>query len=180
MKQTHQEDLTVRQKRFLSELPKAKTLQQAAISAGYSKKSAAAEATRLLKNEKIKKKLKESFEDNGLSDEEIAVAYNKLVYYNLEEVKRVTGEGRSAREIEEMRNAQVANSALANVVKFKGSSEEDNTKRIDININHNTALLASKQLLKRLQVEQLKELQEEIERLLSEKATQVNNTIESV
>lgn len=162
--------LNQKQKVFAKLVPISKSATQAAVDAGYSKETADVQAVRLLRNDKvnqaIEKNLKQWMNDVGLSDDNLAEKFHELIYYNTEKVIRVVGEGDSAREIEEMRDARVAASTLANVVKFKGASLENTANNIISDVNADTAWLAIKSLVRKLSVEQVKQLRDSCDAML--------------
>jgi len=106
----------------------------------------------------------------GLSDNNLAAKFHELIFYNTEKVIRIVGEGDNAREVEEMRDARVAASTLANVVKFKGASLENAGAGIINDVNAETAWLAIKSLVRKLSVDQVKELRDSCEAMLESKA----------
>ena len=82
---------------------------------------------------------------------------------------RIVGEGDNAREVEEMRDSRVVASTLANVVKFKGASLENASAGIISEVNADTAWLAIKSLVRKLSVDQIKELRDSCEAMLENK-----------
>lgn len=162
--------LNQKRKLFAKLLPISKNATQAAVSAGYSKDMARVTGSRLLTNDNIKveieKNLKQWMNACGLSDDNLAAKFHELIFYNTEKVIRVVGEGDNAREIEEMRDARVAASTLANVVKFKGASLENTSAGIISEVNSDTAWLAIKSLVRKLSVDQVKELRDSCEAML--------------
>lgn len=170
--------LTKQQKTFAKLLPVCKTQTEAAVSAGYSKETADVAAVRLLRDDRVKqeveKNLKQWMNQVGLSDDNLAAKFHELIYYNTEKVIRVVGEGINAREVEEMRDARVAASTLANVVKFKGASLENTANNIISDVNADTAWLAIKSLIRKLSVEQVKQLRDSCDAMLENKTTIVS------
>lgn len=165
--------LNQKQKLFAKLLPISKSQAEAAVSAGYSKDMARVTGSRLLTNANVKfeveKNLKQWMNDCGLSDDNLAAKFHELIFYNSEKVVRIVGEGDNAREVEEMRDARVAASTLANVVKFKGASLENASAGIISDVNAETAWLAIKSLIRKLPVEQIKELRDSCEAMLENK-----------
>jgi len=165
--------LNQKRKLFAKLLPISKSATQAAVSAGYSKDMARVTGSRLLTNDNVKveieKNLKQWMNACGLSDDNLAAKFHELIFYNTEKVIRIVGEGDNAREIEEMRDARVAASTLANVVKFKGASLENTASNIISEVNADTAWLAIKSLVRKLSVDQVKELRDSCEVMLESK-----------
>jgi phage terminase small subunit len=166
--------LNQKRKLFAKLLPISKSATQAAVSAGYSKDMARVTGSRLLTNDNVKieveKNLKQWMNQVGLSDDNLAAKFHELIYYNSEKVTRIVGEGDNAREIEEMRDARVAASTLANVVKFKGASLENTSAGIISDVNSDTAWLAIKSLVRKLSTDQVKELRDSCDAMLESKA----------
>jgi phage terminase small subunit len=166
--------LNQKRKLFAKLLPISKSATQAAISAGFERSRAAITGSELVRNSnvqiEVEKNLKQWMNDIGLSDDNLAAKFHELIYYNSEKVIRVVGEGDNAREIEEMRDARVAASTLANVVKFKGASLENTRAGIINDVNADTAWLAIKSLVRKLSVEQVKELRDSCDAMLEGKA----------
>jgi phage terminase small subunit len=162
--------LTLRQKTFAKLVPISKSSTQAAIDAGFEKSRARTTACELVAKSSIKieieKNLKQWMNDCGLSDDNLAAKFHELIFYNTEKVIRVVGEGDNAREIEEMRDARVAASTLANVVKFKGASLENTATNILGDVNADTAWLAIKSLVRKLSIDQVKQLRDSCSALL--------------
>ena len=171
--------LTRQQKTFAKLLPVCKTQTEAAVSAGYSKNTADVAAVRLLRDDRVKieveKNLKQWMNDCGLSDDNLAAKFHELIFYNTEKVIRIVGEGMNAREVEEMRDARVAASTLANVVKFKGASLENASAGIINEVNADTAWLAIKSLVRKLSTDQVKELRDSCNAMLESNAKIVSN-----
>ena len=170
--------LNQKRKLFAKLLPISKSATQAAVSAGYSKETADVTAVRLLRNDGVKyeveKNLKQWMNQVGLSDDNLAAKFHELIYYNSQKVIRIVGEGDNAREVEEMRDARVAASTLANVVKFKGASLENTSAGIISDVNADTAWLAIKSLVRKLSVDQVKELRDSCDAMLENKMTIVS------
>jgi len=166
--------LNQKQKMFAKLLPISKSATEAAVSAGYSPVSARQIAVENMSKPSIvaavEKNMKQCMNDVGLSDDNLAAKFHELIYYNSEKVTRIIGEGDNAREIEEMRDARVAASTLANVVKFKGASLENTSAGIINDVNADTALLAIKSLVRKLSVDQVKELRDSCDAMLESKA----------
>ncbi len=166
--------LNQKRKLFAKLLPISKNPTQAAVSAGYEKSRARTTACELVANSSVKyeieKNLKQWMNDCGLSDDNLAAKFHELIFYNTEKVIRVVGEGDNAREVEEMRDARVAASTLANVVKFKGASLENTSAGIISEVNSDTAWLAIKSLVRKLSVDQVKELRDSCDAMLESKA----------
>jgi hypothetical protein len=127
----------------------------------------------LLRNDSVKfeveKTLKQWMDQVGLSDDNLAAKFHELIYYNSEKIVRIVGEGDNAREVEEMRDAPTAARVLANVVKFKGASLENASAGIIGDVNADTAWLAIKSLVRKLSVDQVKELRDSCEAMLENK-----------
>jgi phage terminase small subunit len=166
--------ITMRQKVFAKLLPISKDATQAAIDAGYSEISARQIAVENMSKPSIialvEKNMKQCMNDSGLTNDNLAAKFHELIYYNSEKVIRVVGEGLNAREVEEMRDARVAASTLANVVKFKGASLENTATNIISDVNADTAWLAIKSLVRKLSVEQVKELRDSCDAMLESKS----------
>lgn len=172
--------LTQKQKTFAKLLPISKSATQAAVDAGYSLKVAGEAASENLRKShvmiEIEKNMKQCMNDSGLTNENLSEKFRELIYYNTEKVIRIVGEGASAREVEEMRDARVAASTLANVVKFKGASLESAGASIISEVNRDTAWLAIKSLVRKLSVEQVKMLRDSCDALLESKSAIVSET----
>lgn len=69
----------VNRKKFVKALVSGKTKQQAAIEAGYSPKTAASQASHLLKNSQIKSDLQKALEKAGLTDSRLAQKHIQLL-----------------------------------------------------------------------------------------------------
>jgi len=170
VKKKAQRRLNQKQKMFAKLLPISKSATQAAIDAGFEKSRARTTACELVAKSSVKieieKNLKQWMNDCGLSDDNLAAKFHELIYYNSEKVIRVVGEGMNAREIEEMRDARVAASTLANVVKFKGASLENTSQNFCGEISNEVALLAIKNLIQKLSNQELLIVKQSIEVLL--------------
>jgi phage terminase small subunit len=166
--------LSLRQKTFAKLLPVSKDPKQAAVDAGYSEHSARQIASENLTKpaivDLVEKNMKQAMNDCGLTNQNLADKFHELIFYNTEKVIRVVGEGDNAREVEEMRDARVAASTLANVVKFKGASLENTSAGIINDVNAETAWLAIKSLVRKLSVDQIKELRESCNAMLESSA----------
>ena len=162
--------ITLRQKTFAKLLPISKSAEQAAVDAGYSARSAKAIAcenlTKPMVIAEVEKNMKQAMNDCGLTNQNLADKFHELIFYNSEKVIRVVGEGDNAREVEEMRDSRVVASTLANVVKFKGASLENASAGIISDVNAETAWLAIKSLVRKLSVEQIKELRDSCDAML--------------
>lgn len=162
--------LNQKRKLFAKLLPISKSATQAAVSAGYERSRAAITGSELVRNSnvqnEVEKNLKQWMDQVGLSDDNLAAKFHELIYYNTEKVTRVVGEGDNAREIEEMRDGPTAARVLANVVKFKGASLENTSAGIINDVNADTAWLAIKSLVRKLSVDQVKELRDSCDALL--------------
>lgn len=162
--------LNQKQKMFAKLLPISKSQTQAAIDAGYEESRAAITGSELVRKsnvaQEIEKNMKQCLNDSGLTNDNLAEKFRELIYYNTEKVIRVVGEGMNAREVEEMRDARVAASTLANVVKFKGASLENAANNIISDVNADTAWLAIKSLIRKLSVEQVKQLRDSCDAML--------------
>jgi len=163
--------VTIKQKRFAQLLPTAVSATQAAISAGYSLTSAAESASENLKKsnvvaliEKEERNLREHLNAKGLDDANISQRIKDYLDFNSEVVERGGNEG--GRVVREMRDSRGVATMISNVVKFKGSSLE-NTNNIIIEVNADTAWLAIKSLVKKLNKEQLRMVIDSCEALLS-------------
>ena len=163
--------LTFKQKRFAELLPISKSGTQAAIDAGYSKKTAYSIANENLKKpeivnqiEKEERNLREHLNAKGLDDGNIASRIKDYLDFNSEVVERGGNEG--GRVVREMRDSRGVATMIGNVVKFKGSSLE-NTQNIITEVNADTASLAIKSLIKKLNKEQLQMVIESCQALLS-------------
>jgi phage terminase small subunit len=170
-------NLTLKQKRFCELLPTAKSATQAAIDAGYSPKSAGESASENLKKsnvveflDKEEKNLKQAFNDFGLNEDYLAKNFKRVIDYNQEEIIELVGFGENAREVKKMRDAKVVSSTLVNVAKLSGASLENSRDTISTNISSDTALLAIKSLVKKLDAEGLKIVIESCEVLLANDA----------
>jgi phage terminase small subunit len=174
-------NLTLKQKRFCELIPTAKSATQAAIDAGYKKDNAGAVASENLKKAEIinqiakeEKNLKQAFNDFGLNEDYLAKNFKHVIDYNQEEIIELVGIGENAREVKKMRDAKVVASALVNVAKLSGASLENSRDTINTNISPDTALLAIKSLVKKLDAEGLKIVIESCEVLLSNDAKVVD------
>jgi len=159
---------------FAKLMPISKSGTEAAVSAGYSPVSAHQIAHENMNKPMIlaavEKNMKQCMNDSGLTNDNLAEKFRELIYYNTEKVIRVVGEGMNAREVEEMRDARVAASTLANVVKFKGASLENAASNIISDVNADTAWLAIKSLVRKLSVEQVKQLRDSCDAMLESKS----------
>jgi len=166
--------ITLRQKTFAKLLPVSKDPTQAAIDAGYSERSARQIAhdnlTKAAVVSLVEKNMKQAMNDCGLTNQNLADKFHELIFYNTEKVVRIVGEGDNAREVEEMRDARVAASTLANVVKFKGASLENTSAGIINDVNSETAWLAIKSLVRKLSTDQVKELRDSCDAMLESKS----------
>ena len=162
--------ITLRQKTFAKLLPISKSAEQAAVDAGYSARSAHQIAhenlTKPIVIAEVEKNMKQAMNDCGLTNQNLADKFHELIFYNSEKVIRIVGEGDNAREVEEMRDSRVVASTLANVVKFKGASLENASAGIISEVNADTAWLAIKSLIRKLSVEQIKELRDSCDAML--------------
>ena len=173
--------LTKKQELFCKLIPTAKSATKAAIEAAYKKESAASTATELQKKPNIinqiakeEKNLKQAFNDLGLNEDYLAKNFKHVIDYNQEEITEMVGIGENAREVKKMRDAKVVSSALVNVAKLSGASLENSRDTINTNISPDTALLAIKSLVKKLDAEGLKIVIESCEVLLSNDAKVVD------
>lgn len=170
IKKKVQRRLTKQQKMFAKLMPVSKSGTEAAVAAGYSPVSAHQIAHENMNKPMIlaavEKNMKQCMNDSGLTNDNLAEKFRELIYYNTEKVIRVVGEGMNAREVEEMRDARVAASTLANVVKFKGASLENAASNIISDVNADTAWLAIKSLVRKLSVEQVKQLRDSCDAML--------------
>jgi phage terminase small subunit len=64
--------LTIRQKRFVEELPNSKTAKQAAFRSGYAVNSAKVSASRNITNVNVQKEIKKVLDNSGLNDDKLA------------------------------------------------------------------------------------------------------------
>lgn len=163
--------LTFKQKRFAELLPMSKSATQAAIDAGYKPDNARQIASSNLSKvviqnqiEKEERNLKEHLNAKGLDDGNIASRIKDYLDFNSEVVERGGNEG--GRVVREMRDSRGVATMISNVVKFKGSSLE-NTQNIVNEVNADTAWLAIKSLIKKLDNNQLRLVIESCEALLS-------------
>ena len=168
-------NLTLKQERFIKLVPVSSNPTEAALRAGYSRKSAGVIAHENLGNPKIMKgvelSLKEHMERNGLDGDTLSKKFAEMITYNSEKIVVPVGcEGNSVM-IEKMRDAKVASSTLANIVKFKGSSLEHKNNNLNLDINNSTAKLAIKNLIQKLSIDDLKDVRQEIDSILSNQAT---------
>lgn len=175
--------LTKKQKLFAKLLPISSSGTQAAVSAGYSKDAATVVASQNLRKfnvvreiERVEKNMKEAFKDIGLDNDYLAAGFKHQIDYNSEKVIRVVGEGQSAREVEEMRDARTALTAIVQVAKIGGSSLENKAVNAVADVGQETAWLAIKSLLKKLNVEQLKQARDSIDAMLDGEARVVSET----
>ena len=163
--------VTLKQKRFAELLPMASSATQAAISAGYKADNAGVAACLNLKKDNVvaliakeERNLREHLNAKGLDDGNIASRIKDYLDFNSEVVERGGNEG--GRVVKEMRDSRGVATMIGNVVKFKGSSLE-NTQNIVSEVNADTAWLAIKSLVKKLNKEQLGMVIESCEALLS-------------
>jgi phage terminase small subunit len=166
-------ELTKKEALFCKLIPTAKTNIQAAIDAGYKKDNAGVIASVNLGKVKIQdqiakeeKNLKQAFHDSGLNEDYLAKNFKRVIDYNQEEIIDVVGVGANSREIRRMRDAKVVSSTLVNVAKLSGSSLENSRDTIATNISADTALLAIKSLIKKLDKDGLRIVIDSCEGLL--------------
>lgn len=171
--------LTLRQKTFAKLIPLSPSATQAAVDAGYSKSSAHVRACELVNNSNVKveiarveRNLKEHLNAKGMDDSNIADRIINYINYNSEEVERGGNEG--GRVVREMRDSRGVASMIANVVKFKGASLENAANNIISDVNADTAWLAVKSLIRKLSVEQVKELRDSCNAMLESKSVIVS------
>ena len=162
--------LTKKQKRFAELFPISKSGTQAAIDAGYKPDNAAVVASQNLNKlnvvaqiEKEEKNLRQHLNARGLDDGNISQRIKDYLDFNSEVVERGGGDG--GRVVKEMRDSRGVATMISNVVKFKGSSLENNN--IITEVNADTAWLAIKSLVKKLNKEQLRMVIDSCEALLS-------------
>ena len=115
---------------------------------------------------KEEKNLKQAFNDLGLNEDYLARNFKRVIDYNQEEIIDVVGVGQNSREIRRMRDAKVVSSTLVNVAKLSGSSLENSRDTIATNISADTALLAIKSLIKKLDKDGLRIVIDSCEGLL--------------
>jgi len=163
--------LTLRQKTFANLVPLSPSLTQAALDAGYSKRIAGQVGCENMKksniiNEvaKVERNLKEHLNAKGMDDSNIADRIINYINYNSEEVERGGNEG--GKVVVEMRDSRGVANMLTNVVKFKGASLENTASNIISEVNSETAWLAIKSLVRKLSVDQVKELRDSCEAML--------------
>jgi transposase len=103
----------------------------------------------------------------GLTFERQAELHKEFIEYNKEKVVRVTGEGMSAREVEEMRDGRLAFTATQHAAKFTAVSADVLANKADAsNIDSNTAMLAIKSLIQKLDEDNLRLVRDSIDVLL--------------
>lgn len=103
----------------------------------------------------------------GLTFERQAELHKEFIEYNKEKVVRVTGEGMSAREVEEMRDGRLAFIATQHAAKFTAVSADVLANKADAsNIDSNTAMLAIKSLIQKLDEDNLRLIRDSIDVLL--------------
>jgi phage terminase small subunit len=163
--------LTKKQKRFAELFPLSKSGTQAAIDAGYkpdnARQIASSNLSKVVIQDQIaveERNLREHLNAKGLDDANIASRIKNYLDFNSEVVERGGNEG--GRVVREMRDTRGVATMIGNVVKFKGSSLE-NTQNIVSEVNADTAWLAIKSLIKKLNKEQLGMVIESCEALLS-------------
>lgn len=163
--------LTMKQKRFAELLPISKSGTQAAIDAGYKPDNAAVVASQNLNKVNVvaqiakeEQNLRQHLNAKGLDDGNISQRIKDYLDFNSEVVERGGGDG--GRVVREMRDSRGVATMIGNVVKFKGSSLE-NTNNIITEVNADTAWLAIKSLVKKLNKEQLRMVIDSCEALLS-------------
>lgn len=163
--------LTLKQKRFAQLLPTSVSATQAAIDAGYKPDNAAVVASQNLNKlnvvnqiAKEEQNLRQHLNAKGLDDGNISQRIKDYLDFNSEVVERGGGDG--GRVVREMRDSRGVATMIGNVVKFKGSSLENNNNIIT-EVNADTAWLAIKSLVKKLNKEQLRMVIDSCEALLS-------------
>jgi phage terminase small subunit len=163
--------LTYKQKRFAELIPISKSATQAAIAAGYkpdhARQIASSNLSKVVIQDQIAKEernLREHLNAKGLDDGNIASRIKDYLDFNSEVVERGGNEG--GKVVREMRDSRGVATMIGNVVKFKGSSLE-NTQNIVSEVNADTAWLAIKSLIKKLNREQLGMVIESCEALLA-------------
>jgi len=167
--------LNNRQKTFAKLLPISNSQTEAAVGAGYPVSRAHVAASQLVRNDKViaevakvERNLKEHLNAKGMDDSNIADRIISYINYNSEEVERGGNEG--GRVVVEMRDSRGVANMLTNVVKFKGASLENTSAGIINEINSDTAWLAIKSLVRKLSVDQVKELRDSCDAMLESKA----------
>ena len=173
-KENKKRGLSDKEKLFCKLYPVLKNGTQAAKQAGYSPKTARTIASFNLTKIDIQKQvakedksLKRVFKDFGLDEDYLAINFKNVIDYNKEEVIDIVGFGNNAREVKRMRDAKVVASALVNVSKITSSSL-DNFENTSIDVSADTACLAIKSLIKKLDNDQLRLVIESCEILLSD------------
>jgi phage terminase small subunit len=163
--------LTIKQKRFAELIPMAASATQAAIGAGYkpdnARQIASSNLSKVAIQDQIAKEehnLRQHLNAKGLDDGNIASRIKNYLDFNSEVVERGGADG--GRVVKEMRDSRGVATMIGNVVKFKGSSLE-NTQNIITEVNADTAWLAIKSLVKKLNKEQLRMVIDSCEALLS-------------
>lgn len=153
----------INQKKVIKAVLSGKSTEEAAKEIGISE----SQASRLIANAEKSGSLAEALFKAGLTFERQAELHNEFINYNKEKVVRVTGEGMNSREVEEMRDGRLAFTAAQHAAKFTAVSADVLANKSDAsNIDDNTALLAIKSLIQKLNTEQLKIIIESCEALI--------------
>lgn len=148
---------------LVKSLLEKKNLKEAAKEVGISVPHASTTLSKMKKNGT----LKEAFAELGWDAEGLARDVKGFKEYNSSKVIRVVGEGMNAREIEEMRDASNSFKAMKLASDHISATANALANNQDIkSIDNNTALLAIKSLLQKLEKEQLKLVMESCEALL--------------
>lgn len=154
------------EKRLVKAFLESKSLTEAAKKAAVSLNH----ASRIINDVEKSGSLAEALFKAGLTFERQAELHKEFIEYNKEKVVRVTGEGISAREVEEMRDGRLAFTATQHAAKFTAVSADVLANKADAsNIDSNTALLAIKSLIQKLDEDNLRMIRDSIDVLLDKK-----------
>lgn len=128
-----------------------------------------AQTTRYLQSEEASKMFKEIFKEIGVDKEKLAeIAFNDFLEYNRQKVTKTDDKGRT---VEEMRDGRLAFKSLQFIADKLESNKSELEITHNINISDNTATLAIKQLLNKIEdVDTLNELKEVISNKLANQA----------
>lgn len=151
------------EKRLVKAFLESETLTEAAKKADVSLNH----ASRIINDVEKSGSLAEALFKAGLTFERQAELHKEFIEYNKEKVIRVTGEGMNSKEVEEMRDGRLAFTATQHAAKFTAVSADILAGKADASsIDDNTALLAIKSLIQKLDEEKLRIVRDSIDALL--------------
>jgi transcriptional regulator with XRE-family HTH domain len=127
------------------------------------------QASRYLHSEQADAMFKEIFKEIGVDKAKLAkIAFNEFLEYNRQKVTKIDEKGR---EVEEMRDGRLAFKSLQFIADKLESSKSEIEINHNINISDNTASLAIKQLINKIDdVEILQELKALVENKIANTA----------